>query len=179
MNRLAARLLLPFIALIVVLAFPAPATAQSSITVRVRSLESTAPFGSDSLVVVLIRQNFGSRLTAGSREVVGAVAPGPGNEYTITVPLNANFVPNQSYRIEAYIGDNRDRFSRYVGTLDPVTLGPNNTNVQVTTASGRVPIPEVSAGLIALVAGLVLLMIAGSLLLWRQLRLRPLARRLA
>lgn len=176
MKHFAAWLLLPLIALVVVLSIPAPAAAQSTITVRVRSLENTAPFGNNSLVTVLIRQNFGQRLTAGSAELVGAVAPGAGNEYTLNVPLNSNYVPNQSYRVEAYIGENSNRISRYFGQLDPVTLSATNANIQVTTANDRRTIPDVSAGLLALAVGLVLLSAAGSLLFWRQLRLRTLTK---
>jgi hypothetical protein len=175
-KHFAAWLLLPLIALVVVLSIPAPAAAQSTVTVRVRSLENTAPFGNNSLVTVLIIQDFGQRLTAGSSELVGAVAPGAGNEYTLNVPLNSNYVPNQRYRVEAYIGENSSRISRYFGRINAVNISSTNANFQVTTASDRRPIPDVSAGLLALIAGLVLLSAAGSLLLWRQLRLRALTR---
>lgn len=180
MKRTTARLVLgSFILLAIALLLPTPGQAQSTIQVRVRSLESTAPFGGDTLVTVLIIQEFGDQRVAGVYENAGNLTPNASNEYAVAVPVNANFQANQRYRVDAYIGQNSNRLSKYFGSVSGVTLGPSNTSVQVTTVASRRTIPDVPSGLLPLVAGLALLAVAGLLLFWRQQRRGALTRRLA
>ncbi len=166
------RVLLLMLLCVLALGVPAAAFAQS-LTVYVKIPQPTAPAADTQInVFVYDTANPAVPIGTGSYYFGNAVPPATGYAVAVTGISSSNFVASKSYYAVAEVGRLAAMPNNRIFKGQSANFNNSTTIVEVSTRPDRGNMTPVGAGEWALAIGLTLAVIAASLLLWRNRRMR-------
>lgn len=149
---------------------PAVAGAQSSLTFQGTVRQSpVVALNANGQILFEIFEDSNTVPVYAVRQVVGAAAP----PYSFSVTVSSStFKPSHTYILRATLAEGTA--VRGQGSV-PIANG-GSTTLSIVTLPATGTLPMMAGGEIFLLVGLIFALLAGAALLWRELRLRRVAR---